>query len=282
MYFLKYKMLIRRNIWPRTITDSLVTLFTLVIIPLVYYFELFIVLPKYYTKWRGFYLFHFFTGSFILFNIASNYVAILICNTSIKGRILPTTLGPNTRYCAVCECIAPPRSWHCNVCNTCILARDHHCMFTSCCIGHHNLRYFMVFVFYIFIATLYASYYNIQFVWDFIEFGSLESIIKLIFPLATLFVDYSLNQMFLFLVLIVLIGCFFTGILLYYHMDQILKGMVTHERNKKLSQYDLGKKANLINAFGEKWYLILLSPFFKSQLPRDGVNWDFKHSLKAK
>jgi palmitoyltransferase len=275
-------MLLRRNILPRTISDTFVTLFTFCIIPLVYYFELFIVLPHYYTQWGLCYLFHFVCGSFILFNVCSNYVAIVLCDTSIKGRILPTTLGPNSRFCAVCECIAPPRSWHCNICNVCILKRDHHCMFTSCCVGYHNLRYFVMFVFYIFVATVYASYYNIHFVWELGVLGTLESIIKIIFPLATLFVDYSIEQMYLFLVLIVVVGGVFTGVLLYYHGDLIVRGLVTHERNQRLGQYDLGPKRNVVDALGSRWYLVWVSPFLESKLPHDGITWDVKQSVKAK
>lgn len=275
-------MLIRKNVLPRSISDAFATLFTLCIIPFVYYFELFVVLPHFYPQWGFWYTFHFLSGTFILFNLCSNYVAIILCDTSIRGRVLPTSMGPNCRFCAVCECITPPRSWHCNICNLCILKRDHHCMFTSCCIGHHNLRYFIVFVFYIFIATVYATYYNLYFVLEFAEFGTLVSVIKLVFPLATLFVDYSLNQMYLFIVLIVFIGGAFTGVLLYYHGDLILRGVVTHERNQKLSQYDYGKKKNIVVALGHRWYLVLLSPFLESKLPNDGVNWDVKQSAKAK
>ncbi|KAJ3661095.1 hypothetical protein Zmor_005511 [Zophobas morio] len=275
-------MILRRKILPRNVSDALVTLFTLVIIPIVYYFELFVVLPHYYSQWSAGYTFHFVTGTFILFNVCSNYVAIVVCDTSIYGRLLPTILGPNSRFCAVCECIAPPRSWHCPTCNVCILKRDHHCMFTSCCVGHHNLRYFISFVFYIFISTVYASYYNLFFAFEFAEFGSWESIIKLIFPLASLFVSYSRHQMYLFIVLIVLIGGVFTGVLLYYHCDLILRGVVTHDRQQKLSPYDYGRKNNIIEALGERWYLVWVSPFLESKLPRDGVNWDVKQSLKAK
>ncbi|XP_044255351.1 probable palmitoyltransferase ZDHHC24 [Tribolium madens] len=275
-------MLLRKNVLPRSLSDTLVTVFTLCIIPTVYYFELFVVLPHFYPQWDFWYTFHFLSGTFILFNLCANYVAIVLCDTSIRGRILPTTMGPNCRFCTVCECIAPPRSWHCHTCNVCILKRDHHCMFTSCCIGHHNLRYFIVFVFYIFVATVYASYYNLFFVLEFAEFGTFESIIKLVFPLATLFVDYSRNQMYLFLVLIVLIGGVFTGVLLYFHGDLILRGVVTHERNQKMGLYDLGRRKNVEGALGDRWCLVWLSPFIESKLPHDGVNWDAKQTPKAK
>lgn len=275
-------MFLRQKILPRTFSDASLTLFTVCIIPLIYYFELFVVLPHYYSKWGLGFCFHFITGTLILYNICSNYVATVLCDTSIKGRMLPTLLGPSTRFCAVCECISPPRTWHCDICNVCILKRDHHCMFTSCCIGHHNLRYFLMFVFYIFIATIYASYYNLYFVFEFANFGTWESIVKIIFPLATLFVEFTQEQMYIFFVLIVTIGGIFTGVLFYYHCDLIIRGIITHEKRNKLNEYDLGIKRNIQMALGERWYLVWVSAFITSKLPHEGIVWDTKQSLKAK
>lgn len=275
-------MAIRTNIFPRTIADAAVTTFLFLIIPTVYWFELFIVLPAFYVQWSFWYTFHFICGTFILLNITANYAAIIFCDTSIKGRMLPSNLAPHWRFCSVCETVAPPRSWHCNVCNTCILKRDHHCMFTSCCIGHFNQRYFMVFVFYMFIATVYATYYNVFFIAGFVELRSWMSLFKIVFPLAMVFVEWSIAQIFLFLTLIIVIGSIFTGVLLYFHCDLITKGKVTYERNRKLIEYDLGKMKNWEDVLGEKWYLVWLSPFIESKQLRDGIYWDPKVSNKAK
>lgn len=274
-------MRIRRNIWPKCFKDAIVTGFVFIIIPLIYYFELFIVVPRYYKQWSLIYNFHFFMGTFILFNLCGNLVAIIMCDTSIKGRVLSAELLPNWRFCSVCETVAPPRSWHCNTCNVCILKRDHHCMFTSCCIGNENHRFFLVFVFYMFAATVYASYYNISFVWDYLSFGSWMTIFKLILPLATLFLEWTESQLYVFFVIIVLLGGAFTGGLLWFHTDLMLKGAVTHERNK-ISKYDSGRDLNIKVVLGEKWYLVWLSPWIESKLPCDGINWDNFVSGKVK
>ncbi|KAJ8922359.1 hypothetical protein NQ315_004302 [Exocentrus adspersus] len=267
-------MIIRQDIWPKCVKDAFVTGFVLVIIPLIYYFELFIVLPRYYRQWSFTYDFHFMTGTFILFNLCANYVAIVMCDTSIKGRILRSgELLPNWRFCSACETVAPPRSWHCKICKTCILKRDHHCMFTSCCIGHENQRYFLVFVFYMFVATMYASYYNIHFVRDYLTFGSWTSIFKVIFPLAMLFMEWTESQLYVFFVIIVLAGGAFTGGLLWFHSDLMLKGLVSHDKDKK-SKFDNGIRANIEVVLGEKWYLVWLWPWIESKLPCDGINWN--------
>lgn len=275
-------MILRTKILPKTVSDGAVTIFTLFIIPLIYSFELFVVLPTFYPMWSLCYTFHFISGTFIFINISSNYAAVILSDTSIKGRFFPTTRQPNWHFCPVCESLVPPRSWHCNICNICILKRDHHCMFTSCCIGHLNQRYFLMFVFYVFVACLYATVYNASFVWTRVEFSGFMSIFKVIFPLFMLLLDYSFNQIYLFLSLIVFIIGVFAGALLCYHINLLLKGTVTYEYNKNVKEYDLGCKLNIISVLGERWYLVWISPFTKSKLPSDGIVWSKKDSVKAK
>lgn len=275
-------MPIRYKIYPKSLSDACVTIFLFGIIPVIYYFELWIVLPRFYEPWCVTYVFHFSMGNFILFNVCSNLVAVILTDTSIRGKILPIDGGKNWRFCSVCETVAPPRSWHCPTCNTCILKRDHHCMFTSCCIGHYNHRFFLVFLFYMFIATVYSTVFNLQFIYEYVSFDSWISIIKIVFPLATLFLEWTETQLYVSFMIIVTLGCLFTAALLYYHVSLILKGLVTHERNDKLSIYDRGKMENLRVVLGDRWYLVWFSPFIKSKLPSDGVVWGTKGSAKRK
>lgn len=275
-------MQFRSNILPKTIGDACVTTFVFFIIPTVYWFEIFLVLPTFYEAGSIVYKFHIVAGTFILFNISSNLIATILCDTSIKGKVLPSTLGTNWRFCVVCESTAPPRSWHCNICKTCILKRDHHCIFTSCCIGHYNLRYFLMFVFYLFIATIYATYYNTYFILNYVDFKNIYTYIRLIFPLAMVFVDLSHGQFYIFLYLIIIIGGVFTGVLLYYHTKLMLIGMVTYEKNHSISLYNMGRKRNIQEVLGYKWYLTWISPFVISELPSDGINWSVRNTQKNK
>lgn len=272
----------RTNIYPKSITDACVTSFLLVIIPVIYYFELWVVLPRFYDTWSFKYLFHFCIGNFILFNICSNLIAIILTDTSISGKILPAEGGKDWRFCSVCESLTPPRSWHCSICNICILKRDHHCIFTSCCIGHNNHRFFLVFVFYMFIATVYSSIFNIQFIDAYVKFDSWVNLTKIIFPLAMLFLEWTENQLYVAFIIIVLLGSAFTAVLLYYHLSMILNGLVTPERKLKTSLYDQGKIRNLEVVLGRRWYLVWISPFLKSELTCDGINWEAMHSTKEK
>lgn len=280
--FEELRMQLRTNILPKCIQDACVTTFVFFIVPTVYWFEMFLVLPTFYEAGSWWYKFHFVTGTFILFNISGNLVATILCDTSTKGKVLPSTLGPNWHFCTVCESVAPPRSWHCNVCKTCILKRDHHCIFTSCCIGHYNLRYFLMFVFYLFIATIYATFYNFYFIRNYVDFSNIYTLIRLVFPLAMVFVELSQGQFYIFLCLIIIIGGIFTGVLLYYHTKLMFHGQVTYERNHNVTMYDLGRKENIRNVLGCKWYLVWMSPFISSELPNDGINWPVQDTSKNK
>lgn len=127
-------MKLRAKPFPRTFSDWATTLFLALAIPLTYFFELWIVLPEISPVNSFFYNFNFVLGTFILFNIVSNMMAVMVSNTSIVGEKIIRPSRANSalwKYCSVCESITPPRAWHCTICHVCILKRDHHCMFTG-------------------------------------------------------------------------------------------------------------------------------------------------------
>ncbi|XP_011497280.1 PREDICTED: probable palmitoyltransferase ZDHHC24, partial [Ceratosolen solmsi marchali] len=151
-------MLTQRCILPHTASDIFSVTFLLIIVPLIYWFELWIVLPELYEYGTSPHIFHCCLGSFIMLNVVGNFTYTVLCDTSIRQVLIPTNKGDikeGWRFCRICELIGPPRSWHCDICNICIVKRDHHCIFTACCVGHCNQRYFLMFIFYLFISTLY-------------------------------------------------------------------------------------------------------------------------------
>lgn len=273
------RMIIRTKIWPKSLSDFGSMTFILVIVPLIYWFELWIVLPDLYEFGTISYFFHFFVGNYMMLNIVGNLTFTVLCDTSTRREIMPVSTAKNRddwRLCSSCEALSPPRSWHCPTCDTCILKRDHHCIFTGCCVGHHNHRYFMMFVFYLFAATAYAFVFNNLFIWSKIQFEFPMSIVKVIFPLA-IFVfgfDGSMEQFYLLLYIVSVIGMLFTGVLCVYHFQLIILGVVSNERNKNDYSYNLGWKQNIREVFGEKWYLTWFIPYVESKLPHNGITWD--------
>lgn len=128
------KMKIRSRPLPNTIGEWATTLFLAFVIPLTYWYELWIVAPALMSFTSGFYIFNFMLGTFILFNVVGNMIAIMLCNTSIIGEKIVRPPRANMqlwKFCSACESITPPRSWHCSTCRVCILKRDHHCVFTG-------------------------------------------------------------------------------------------------------------------------------------------------------
>ncbi|XP_050580628.1 probable palmitoyltransferase ZDHHC24 [Bombus affinis] len=276
-------MIIRKRIWPRTLSDFFSMTFILTIIPIIYWFQLWVVLPAIHEHGSLPYILHFLFGNFIMLNIVGNFTYIIFCDTSTRRDIMPISAA-NTkngwRLCASCETLAPPRSWHCPTCNICILKRDHHCIFTGCCIGHYNHRYFIMFLLYLFVATTYSFCYNNLFIWNRMHFEFPMSLIKIIFPLAIFIFgfDGSTNQFYLILYIVSAVGMLYTGILCIYHFCLVLNGNIANESNKKIHIYNLGWKQNVKEVLGNRWYLTWTLPYIKSQLPHNGVIWDTSNS----
>ncbi|XP_012273767.1 probable palmitoyltransferase ZDHHC24 [Orussus abietinus] len=272
-------MKLRKNILPRTLSDVCSMTFILIIVPMIYWFELWVVLPDLYQPGTRRYYFHFFLGNFIMLNIVGNFTYTVLYDTSTANIVMPTstaTAHNGWRLCATCEAIAPPRSWHCPTCDVCILKRDHHCIFTGCCIGHFNHRYFLMFLFYLFVATTYAFCFNNYFIWNKIEFQFPESIVKIVFPLA-IFVfefDNSMEQFYLMLYIVSIVGMLFSGVLCVFHFRLVFIGCVADESNKQIYTYSLGWKRNILEVFGERWYLTFLLPYVHSKVPSDGITWE--------
>lgn len=127
-------MRLRSRPFPNSLNDWATTLFLILAIPLTFWFELWIVIPAMTSTNSFFYTFNFVFGMFIVFNIGSNMMALIFCNTSIIGEHIVRPDKANSalwKFCCVCESVQPPRSWHCMTCRVCILKRDHHCMFTG-------------------------------------------------------------------------------------------------------------------------------------------------------
>ncbi|XP_061525272.1 zf-DHHC domain-containing protein isoform X2 [Phycodurus eques] len=59
--------------------------------------------------------------------------------------------------CSRCETYRPPRAHHCRVCQRCIRRMDHHCPWINNCVGELNQKYFIQFLFYTGVASVYAT-----------------------------------------------------------------------------------------------------------------------------
>lgn len=273
-------MYLRRKFLPRSIQDVAATFFLIAMIPITFWFELWVIIPDVHGYGSGFHILYFCLGTFLLFNISANLLAVMVVDTSTKPVIIrpPTNAQANGWiFCASCEAVAPPRSWHCPICDVCVLKRDHHCIFSGTCVGHANHRYFIMLLLYLFVATVFCGIYNSYYLWfaHGIDFRNFISIMNMIFPLAVLMVESSTKQYYLVIYLILFIGALFTGTLLVYHWKLISNGIVVHEKNHRTGvSYNMGFKENWKAVMGERYYIAWLSPLIESKQTHDGINWE--------
>ena len=59
------------------------------------------------------------------------------------------------KKCKKCVEVKPARTHHCSICNKCVFLYDHHCPWINNCVGLENYRYFLLFIFYLFVGLVY-------------------------------------------------------------------------------------------------------------------------------
>jgi len=70
----------------------------------------------------------------------------------------PTLPPPDEDWtiCVRCEMYRPPRAHHCRICQRCIRRMDHHCPWINNCVGERNQKYFLQFLFYVGLLSIYS------------------------------------------------------------------------------------------------------------------------------
>jgi palmitoyltransferase len=61
------------------------------------------------------------------------------------------------RFCRKCTQWKPERCHHCSVCGRCVLKMDHHCVWIANCVGAYNYKFFLLFLLYTFLATVFDA-----------------------------------------------------------------------------------------------------------------------------
>ena len=110
-------------------------------------------------------LVHLGLSSFLTFNALFNHYHAATCPPGEPEDSLLPPISPQecdmkkqngemwARFCKTCYAWKPPRAHHCHFCGKCVLKMDHHCPWINGCVGHHNQKYFMNMLLYIFLAT---------------------------------------------------------------------------------------------------------------------------------
>lgn len=140
----------------------------------VYFHSLF---PLMYDVGTVFGAVNFMWDSWVTFNLMFNYILCVVTRPGAphvdllspddRERLLSRVAAdPNTRlrkgdgrtlrWCQTCQQPKPPRAHHCHACGACVLKMDHHCPWINSCVGHHNHRYFTLFLVYLWVACAFV------------------------------------------------------------------------------------------------------------------------------
>lgn len=166
--------------------------------------------------------------------------------------------------CKQCNYIKPIRAHHCSVCNRCVFLMDHHCPWVNNCLGLENLRYFLLFIFYLMIGVIY-NLITIMSIWNHHVYrrnGSLMSFISIL--------DIALC--------VVMIG--FNGWNWYLAMTgySTIEFFGAIQRSESGEKYDYAFKNirdNLYKTFGTQNLIAIFSPSLRN-VPFSGVEWSYQ------
>lgn len=179
--------------------------------------------------------------------------------------------------CIICQSPRPPRAHHCPICGTCVLKRDHHCFFSGSCVGLRNQRYFVSFVFWGTLATVYCFIQALVFFFTvYTQHGPWYDILM---PVAVFRWCRSSVTSFDLLLLVLLYSvtwfCLTSLGFLREQVNCVKRGITSFEQDTHIKITNTNQCTDNIRAvFGDYWMLSVLAPLhWLFPCADDGVCW---------
>jgi palmitoyltransferase len=204
-------------------------------------------------------------AAWLLFNVMFNHVLCILTRPGstleADPQHLRLSMTTSWRWYNTCDRAKPPLSHHCSICNKCVLKMDHHCVWMNNCVGFQNYRYFLLYIFYMWMGSVYSAVMTCM---------ALRSYAG---PEATL--DEMVQHFQVTFIFMILSGSVFIGLsaLLGWHVWLIVSGYGTIEAlstslpckasSLKKNPYNLGTIGNFCEVFdvsGRFWWFIWMLP----------------------
>ncbi|VEV58984.1 palmitoyltransferase DHHC4, putative [Plasmodium vinckei vinckei] len=168
------------------------------------------------------------------------------------------------KYCYTCNIYRGIRTVHCSICDNCVEKFDHHCPWVGNCIGARNYKYFIYFIFNLYILiciTLGASIYKLTICMNILSnkgYNS-EKIFIHIWAMAT---DSIILIIYTILTLWFVIG------LLCYHIYTIVTNQTTYEQIKTFYQNDNPFNIGILNNIKEILFTKIRPSYINFENPK--------------
>lgn len=169
------------------------------------------------------------------------------------------------KKCHRCNEIKPARAHHCAVCDRCVFQMDHHCPWVNNCLGLDNLRYFLLFILYLFLGSVYYAITVVS-IWNhhvYLENRSdLSFLVILDFALAGVLIAFNGWNWFLAL----------TGNTTIEFWSNL--SMSNRDKTNNFDFSFTNATDNLFAIFGTHKLLRIMSPSLRNP-PFTGIEWSF-------
>lgn len=276
----------RKSFVPLRSRDKLLSGIAILLMPIYYYFNIYVVLPDIYETGSKYYLINFISAHFIAFNIIGNYFCMMICDTSLKEMIINENIKTNIRNkdsSITRESIRLNEKnsskltnniRYCIHCDNFIIKRDHHCLFIGYCIGKYNRRFFIILLIYIVFFSSNNIYLITMFMKKRMNISLLKIIIQIFFPPSIIIFSNTstlLDTIYLILYLVFILLSLMSLILCTSNTFFIAKELIRNDIKVSPKNYDNHKYYHIVDnieqIFGSRWYLTWISPLISSDIP---------------